>query len=91
LVSNGSGPVNITCQITQGSSGTSANVKGCRILVNGVVVQTFTGSGSSAAVHGGTFTQTLVSGDVVTMEAYHDSTSAGSREVLAAGTYLFWS
>ena len=93
LVSNGSGPVNITCQITQGNEGTSSNVKGCRVLVNGVVVQTFTGTGGATAnrIHGGTFTQSLASGDVVTMEAYHDSTTASYREVQASGTYLFWS
>jgi hypothetical protein len=92
LVSNGSGPVTITCQLTQGGAGTSTNVKGCRILVNGTVVQTFTGTGSAAgnAIHGGAFARTLANGDVLTMEAYHDSTTAGNREIQASGTYLFF-
>ena len=89
LLVSGSGTMVIHAQATFGGAGTTAQTKGCRVLVNGSVVATFTGT-TSTAVWGGTQSVSLNNGDLVVLEVYHGSSIASSREVQASGTFLYF-
>lgn len=89
LLVAGSGTMVIHAQVTFAGPGTTANLKGCQVKVNGSVVATFSGTASSA-VWGGTQSVTLNNGDLVVMEAYHGSATGSNRVVQESGTYLYY-
>lgn len=83
----------IAYQATFGGVGLTSNVKAIRLLRNGVVVDTQSATGGanngSFVTRSGVFNLSLVTGDVITMEAMHGSTTASNRTIQAGAVYTF--